>query len=158
MLSVDNFSESDLQKINSIPKSFRVNVLFFFILCVPASFLFGLLGLTKKGHGYWPTTLTLLSVFAVVAIFITIKDYLLYHKDRTNQKKYVGMITVTGKSTKKSDKIIFTDIPELRKLDLHTSELFDKVSVGDKLTIEISMYSKTLFRFDKDHIKLLNGR
>ena len=157
MLSVDNFSKSDLQKINSIPKSFVVTVLFFLILCVPASFLFGLLGLTKKGHGYWPTTLTLLSVFACVAILVTIKDYLLYRKDRTSQKKYVGIITVIGKSTKKSDKIIFTDIPELKKLDLITSELFDKVSVGDKVAIEISKYSKTLFRFEKDNIELLNG-
>ncbi|HSR38531.1 MAG TPA: hypothetical protein VLL95_06415, partial [Phnomibacter sp.] len=68
-----------------------------------------------------------------------------------------GTITVIGKSTKKGDKIIFTDIPELKKLDLHTSELFDKVLIGDKLTIEISKYSKTLFRLDKEQTDLLNG-
>ncbi len=157
MLTVDNFNQSDLQKINSIPKSFKVTVLFFFILCVPACFLFGLFGLTKKGHGYWPTTLALLTVFAVVAIFVTIKDYLRYQKDKTTQKKYVGTITVIGKSTKKGDKIIFTDVPELKKLELYTSELFDKVSIGDKLTIEISKFSKTLFRLNKDQFDLLNG-
>ena len=157
MLTVDNFNETDLQKINSIPKSFKVTGLFFLILCVPASFLFGLLGLTKKGHGYWPTTLTLLTVFTAVVIFVTIKDYLLYRKDKKTQKKYVGSITVIGKSTKKGETIIFTDIPELNKLELYTSELFDKVSIGDKLTVEISKYSKTLFRLDKDHINILNG-
>lgn len=157
MLTVDNFNQSDLQRINSIPKSFKVTVLFFLILCVPASFLFGLLGLTKKGHGYWSTTLTLLTVFAAVAIFVTIKDYLLYHKDKTKQKKYVGTITIIGKSIKKGDKIILTDTSDLKKLKLYTSELFDKVSIGDKLTIEISKYSKTLFRLDKDNIDLLNG-
>ena len=78
MLAVDNFTQSDLERINSIPKSFIVTLISFLILCVPASFLFGLLGLTKKGHGYWPTTLTLLAVFAAVTIFVTIKDYLHY--------------------------------------------------------------------------------
>jgi hypothetical protein len=157
MLTIDNFNQSDLEKINSIPKSFKVTMLFFVVICIPASFLFGLLGLTKKGHGYWPTTLTLFIAFAAVAIFAIIKDYLLYRKDKKKQKKYVGTITVIGKSTKKGDKIIFTDIPELKKLELYTSELFEKVSVGDKLTIEISTFSKTLFRLDKDHIDLLNG-
>jgi hypothetical protein len=157
MLTEDNFNQSDLERINSIPKSFKVTVLFFLILCVPASFLFGLFGLTKKGHGYWPTTSTLLMIFAAVAIFVIIKDYLLYQKDKTKQKKYVGTITVIGKSTKKGAKIIFTDIPEVKKLELYTSELFDKVSIGDKLTIELSKFSKTLFRLDKDHIDLLNG-
>ncbi len=152
MLTVANFTQSDLQKINSIPKSFRLTAFLFLILCVPASFLFGLLGLTKKGFGYWPTTFTLLTIFAAVVIFGTIKDYLLYYKDKTKQKKYVGIITVTGKSAKKGDKIIFTDTPELKKLDLIMSEVFDKVSVGDKLTIEISKYSKTLLRLEKDQI------
>ena len=124
---------------------------------MPASFLFGLLGLTKKGFGYWPTTFALLIIFAVVAVVTTIKGYLLYYKDKTNQKKYVGTITVTGKSTKKGDKIIFTDTPELKKLDLLMSEVFDKVSVGDKLTIEISKYSKTLLRLDKDQHDLLSS-
>ena len=124
---------------------------------MPASFLFGLLGLTQNGHGYWPATLTLLLVFSAVAIFVTIKGYLLYRKDKTTQKKYVGTITVIDKSTKKGDKIIFTDTPELKKLELYTSELFDKVCIGDKLTIEVSKFSKTLFRLDKDQIDLLNG-
>lgn len=156
MLTVDNFNQSDLERINSIPKSFKITVLFFIFICLPASFLFGLLGLTKNGHGYWPITLALITVFAAVAIFVIIKDYKLYHKDRTNQKKYVGVIKVTGKSIKKGDKIIFTDIPELKKLDLHTNELFDKVSVGDNLTIEISKFSRTLFRLEKGHFDLLN--
>ena len=92
MLTLETFNQSDLQRINSIPRSFKVVVLFFLILCVPASFLFGLWGLTQKGHGYWPTTLTLLAVFASVAIFVTIKDYLLYRKDKTTQKKFIGTI------------------------------------------------------------------
>ena len=149
MLSIENFSELDQQKIKSIPKSFKVTFLFFLFLCVPASFLFGLLGLTKKGNGYWPTTLILLTVFAAVATFVILKDYLLYHKDRTRQKKYVGTITVIGKSTKKNEKTIFTDLPEIKKLEL-TSELFNKVSIGDKLTIEISMFSKTIFKFENE--------
>ncbi|MEJ8818348.1 hypothetical protein [Lacibacter sp. H407] len=156
MLTVANFNQSDLQKIDSIQKSFRLTAVLFLILCVPASFLFGLFGLSKKGFGYWPTTFAFLIIIAIVATVKTIKDYLLYYKDKSNQKKYVGTITVTGKSTKKGDKIIFTDTPELKKLDLIMSEVFDKVAVGDKLTIEISKYSKTLLRLDKDQYDLLN--
>ena len=158
MLTLENFNQEDQQKIKAVPRTFKVTGIFFLILCVPASFLFGLLGLTKKGHGYWTTTIILLAVFAFVTLVILIKDYFLYYKDKIQQQKYKGVITIIGKSTKKGDKIIFTNVPELKKLNLYTDELFDKVSIGDKLTIEISKFSKTLFRLHKDQIDLLNCR
>jgi hypothetical protein len=157
MLTVDDFNQSDLQRISSIPKSFKVTGLFFLLFCVPTSLLFGLLGLAKNGFGYWLTTFTLLAVFAIVGIFAIGKDYLLYYKDKTNQKKYRGIIKVVGKSKKNGDKVIFTDIPELKKINLYTNELFEKISIGDTLTIEISKFSKTLFRLDKDQFDLLHG-
>ena len=156
MLTLENFNQEDQQKIKANPRTFKVTAIFFLALCVPASFLFGLLGLTKKGHGYWTTTIILLAVFAFVTLVILIKDYFLYYKDKIQQQKYKGVITIIGKSTKKGDKIIFTNAPELKKLNLYTDKLFDKVSIGDKLTIEISRFSKTLFKLDKDQVDLLN--
>ena len=156
MLTLENFNQEDQRKIKAIPKTFKVTGIFFLALCVPASFLFGLIGLTKKGHGYWTTTIILLAFFTLVTLFILIKDYFLYYRDKTKQQKYKGVIIIIGKSTKKGAKTIFTNAPELKKLNLYTNKLFERVSVGDKLKIEISKFSKTLFRLDKDQIDLLN--
>jgi hypothetical protein len=157
MLIIDNFNQTDQKKIDNAPKSFKVVGLVYCILLVPASFLFGLLGLTPKGHGYWITTLSFLVVFTLVAVFSVIKAFLLYRKDMINKKKYKGTIRVVDKSLKKGDKTIFTDSIELKKLDLLTNNIFDKVDIGDQLTIEISKYSKTLLRLEKNGADLLNG-
>ena len=156
MLTLENFNQEDQRKIKAIPRTFKVTGIFFLTLCVPASFLFGLLGLTKKGQGYWATTIFLLAVFTLITLVTLIKDYFLYHRDKTKQQKYKGVITIIGKSTRKGNKTIFTNAPELKKLNLYTRELFDRVNIGDKLTIEISKSSKTLFKLDKDEVDLLN--
>jgi hypothetical protein len=144
------------EKLKHFQEHSKCREYFFLTFCVPASFLFGLLGLTKKGHGYWTTTIILLAVFAFVTLVILIKDYFLYYRDKIKQQKYKGVITIIGKSPRKGDKIIFTNAPELKKLNLYTDKLFDEVSIGDKLTIEISRFSKTLFKLDKDQVDLLN--
>ncbi len=129
----------------------------FLLIFVPLSMVIGFLGLLKKGHGYWITTLTIFTILSAVAAFVIIKDYILYRKDKSKQRKYVGTITVINKSSKKGDNLIFTDCTEVNKIDLYISELFDKISIGDELTIEISQFSKTLFRLKKNNIDLLNG-
>ncbi|WP_416438241.1 hypothetical protein [Phnomibacter sp. MR] len=156
MLRIENLTEEDVKEIKAIPKSFLVTVYFLLLICFPASFLLGLLGLTKKGYGYWPTTIAFLVVFIFAGLFVTIKDFLLYQKDKAKQKKYVGTITVMNKSAKRGDYKIYTDAPELKELNLYSNELFDAIATGDTLTIEISTHSKTIFRLEKDHINLLN--
>ncbi|MEP7231155.1 MAG: hypothetical protein ABI691_12930 [Ginsengibacter sp.] len=156
MLTIETFDQADLQKIKTIPRSIKVTLLIFLLLCVPFSFLFGLLGLTKKGHGYWVTTISLLAVFTLLLMFVIIKDYFLYYRDKTTRQKYKGEITIIGKSKGKGEKIVFTDLPELKKFILYTKEIFDSIHVGDKLDIEISKFSKTILKLDKDKINLLN--
>lgn len=80
-----------------------------------------------------------------------------YLKDKKTQQKYAGVITVIKKSTKKGDRVIFTDDPQIRKLNLTEQAQFNKVVIGDELTIEISRFTKTIFRLEKGPIDLLNN-
>jgi fatty acid desaturase len=101
MLSIQKFSAEDIEKIQEMPKARKVYYLLF-ALCIPISFLAGLVGLLKKGYGYWPTTLGFLLFFFCVIIWLIAKEIFLYRKDLAKQEKLTGTTKVISKSQKRT--------------------------------------------------------
>ena len=156
MIIIKRLSDIDLEKVKIIP-TIKLHLWAFLLLGVPASFLFGLFGLANKGLGYWISTMALIMVLAAVTIFNIIKKYFHYYKDRRRLQKYAGEITIIAKSRKNGEKKIVTDSREIKWIELETKDLFDRIAIGDKLYIEISKYSKTLLRLEKNQIDMLTG-
>lgn len=150
MLITEKFNANDYNSIKGIPKSFRILLFLYAAFLVPASFLFGLLGLSKKGNGYWPTTVMILAVFSIIILWVIAKEYLAYKKDLSKQEKLSGTLIVKRKSSKKGETIIYLDSKELKKLNVYFKVIFDKIDIDDKLKIEISKYSKCLFLLEKN--------
>lgn len=71
------------------------------LFCTIISFVFGLLGLLKKGNGYWYATILLLILQIPIVAIKTIWDYYETNKDISNKTKMVGYMTVVTKSYKK---------------------------------------------------------
>lgn len=156
MLSTEKLNTSDLAIIEGIPKSFKVAAVIYSIFLVPLAFLLGLFGLLKKGYGYWPSTLAFLILFMLPLLLTLLKDYIAYKKDLKKQIKIKGTITVTRKSTKKGDRTIYTNEKELGKFQVYL-DIFDEITVGDKLNIEISKYSRQILLLEKNANSLING-
>ncbi|NTS43836.1 hypothetical protein HRG84_23340 [Flavisolibacter sp. BT320] len=154
MLSIQEFTEDDFAKIQTIPKAVRIYFLFF-LFCIPLAFLLGAFGLLKKGYGYWPTTLGFLCVFFLVLLWLTLKEVFFYLKDMERKQKYAGAVTVISKSGKKGEPTVYLDDTNLKKLTLYQDGTFEQINEGDVLNLEISRYSKFLFRLEKEGANLL---
>ena len=157
MLTKQLFNDYDIRLIEAIPKSFTKTVLLYLVVFVPVSFLFGLVGLLKKGHGYWLTTVSLLGFFTLVFLFVMLKEYIGYKKDLKGKMKLCGTFTVVKKSSVKYNNI-YTDASELKKLHLLDKALFEKITSGDELNIEIAIFTKKIFRLEKEGNNLLEKK
>jgi hypothetical protein len=158
MLTLQRFTESDLERVRKNSKTTtKLCLLAYCFLGVPASFSFGFYRLRSRGEDFWVSTFFMLIVFAIALSFFVVREYFRYYKDKRRQEKYRGEITITAKSAEKGKATIFTDDKELNKIELDTQKLFDKIQVGDRLQIEVSKYSKTLFKLEKNRNNLLNG-
>jgi|GEM_PF-6641637 len=157
MLTSESFSGSDLEKIQSLPQVFKLTAIFYVIIAIPISLLCGFFGLTKNGFGYWNIVMATFIFLMILFIFYQSYKYFLYKKDLKNQIKLVGTVIITSKSAKKGNNIIFTDSKTLKKIDVNSKDIFDRLSVGDKVNIEISKFSKEILSLKKDNVELKNG-
>ena len=156
MLSIEKLNTEDLYIIKSIPKSFKSSLILGSIVYVPLSFLIGLIGLTKKGKGYWQTTILFLLFFIVAFLLFMVKEYVAYKKDLKWKLKLVGHVRITEKIVEKDKTLIHTDAKDLKEFKIYSKESSDKIEIGDILTIQISKYSKPLLTLEKDGVDLLN--
>jgi len=156
MLSVEELNIEDHYLLDGIPKSIKASVILGSIIYIPLSFLIGLIGLTKKGIGYWQTTLLFLSLFIFVFFVHSLKEYLLYKKDVKRKLKWVGMITIKGKTVKRDKTLFHTDIEELKEFALQSNECSNQIEIGDTLTIQFTKFGKTLLLLEKNDSNLLN--
>ena len=156
MLSVQTFTQSDLNKVRALPKGFKLAFFIILVICIPLSFVFGLLGLLKKGYGYWPTTIGFLIFVSLIYLYFFLKDYVAYRKDLAKKLKLSGEINVISKSKKKNERIIYFDTNEIKRINVYSKSIFDKIQIEDTLKIEITKYSKCLLKLEKNGENLLN--
>ena len=157
MLATKNFTKEDYNTIESNKKGTREYYMLFLKFFAPLSFFLGLIGLAKKGFGYWPTTLVILAICFLVTLYLVIKENMQYKKDLGAEMKFCGTITVLKKSWKKNDYCIYTDSKNLKKIDVYFPAIFDQIEEGDELYIEVAKFSKYIFRLDKGIVPLMNG-
>lgn len=155
MLVLQEFNEGDIQRIKEFPKSIRFTVILMLAIFFPLSFFFGLTGLLQKGYGYWVTTISFLIFFSCIVFFYWFKNYLNYKRDFSKCVKYSGLIVVKYKSVKKGEVFIFTDSLDVKKISIYPTEQFSKIMIGDLLFIEVSKYTTTILRLEKDGESLL---
>jgi hypothetical protein len=155
MLTISEFTNDEIKAIESSLKGSKVYFIIYAMLFVPLSLLLGLTGLSKKGFGYWPTTLVLLVFFSLLTFYLFVKENILCRKDLRDRQKYTGTIKVLKKSRKRNDCIIYIDAKEIKKIDVLTFEIFDQIEVGDSLHIEIAVSSKYIFKLDKGILPLV---
>lgn len=158
MLTTVYFNNDDLSIIEFSKKDIKTYILIFLKFFLPLSFLLGLIGLTKNGNGYWPTTIGFIIFFLLITIYLIIKENILLNKDLKEKEKFVGTITVKKKSRIETDTIIYTDAPEIKKIDIHFVSIFKQIEIGDQLSLEIAKHSKHVFKLAKGENILIHGR
>ncbi len=157
MITVTNFTAEDFQVIDGSKKAWKIYFYIYIMLLSPLCFLFGLLGLLKKGHGYWPTTITMLLSTLVLVVYLAVKEFVLYKRDIHFKLKYSGAIVVERKSTKTNDYYIYTDSSQIKKIHVSSADVFNQIAVGDELFIEMTKFGKRLLILKKDNLVLQNG-
>lgn len=155
MLREIPFSESDFEKIKELPKSFKVYYIVLPIIIIPLSFLVGLLGLLKKGFGYWPTTIAFLSFCILYFLIVLTRDYINYRRDISKRIKLSGQIRVKRKKELKKEMIVYFESKQLKKIRITSKATFDTILENDIFSIEISKYSNHLFNLKKGDVSLL---
>ena len=157
MLKISEFNNEEIKTIEANLKGSKIYFALYFKLFAPLSFLMGLIGLAKKGFGYWPTTLAILIFFLAITMYLFIKENILYKRDLKHKQKYTGLITVMKKSRNRNDCLIYTDVKEVKKIDVLFFDIFDQIEVGDELYLEIALSSKFIFKLEKGILPLING-
>lgn len=157
MLKRIPFSSADIEALKSQPRTFKFTFILLLIIYVPLCFVIGLVGLFKKGYGYWPTTIAFLCFFTAVALFTFIRDYIRYKKDMKFQIKLSGDLLVKSKSEKRGARVIHFDSNQIKQLSLISKTGFEKLLEGDIINIEISKYSKYIFSLKKGTESLIEN-
>lgn len=155
MITTTNLNSEELEIMQFGKKDTKAYVVLFLKIFTPLSFLLGLLGLLKKGNGYWPTTVFFLSVFLFTTVYLIIKEQIQFSKDIKEQLKYVGTVAVVKKSGDNDCKI-YTDSKELKKINIDFPSLFNQINVGDVLYLEVAKSSKFIFKLNKGDISIIN--
>lgn len=157
MITTTNFTKSELEIIEFKKKDIKSYIFIFLKFFLPLSFLLGLLGLANKAAGYWPTTTGIIIIFALVTIYLIVKENILLNKDLRDKTKFTGTITVQKKSRVETDTIIYTDAQEIKKIDVHFFSIFKQIEVGDEIFVEIAKHSKHIFKLSKGESILITG-
>jgi hypothetical protein len=156
MFTIEKLNNDDLYLIRAFTKSLMTTFYSFLIFAVPLSFLFGLFGLTKKGIGYWNAALFFFAALIMLFVLNFLKEVINHIRDIKSKIKLVGIIIVAGKVNRNGDFVIQTDAKEIKEFNLFDKECFDQIEIGDKLTIQISKYRKSLLSLEKDGVDLLD--
>ena len=151
---LQKLTETDLEKLKSTKNVFKVMHLLFLSFAFLISLLSGMFGI--RIFGYLPTVgFTFLFLLLIYLIyFLTL--YLKYRKDVYQQQKISATIQVIRKSPNK-DKVIWTDNPVFKRIEVLNQEALSLINVGDKLYVEQTLNSKMLLRLEKQGKDLLNG-
>jgi len=155
MLSIERFTEQDVNSIRNSIKDRKSVYPFLALLYLPLALLFGLLGLLPGNPGYLVVTIFFIASFTVTIL----KDWIMVRyrsgKDLKKRIKFSGLILVTEKD--KDNEVIYTNYKEVKKVKIQSEEAFKKIEYGDKIYIEISKHCKYIFRLEKDGEDLLDA-
>jgi hypothetical protein len=156
MLAETFFNNNEAAKIENNNKKFKKIVSLIIIIGVPLEFFAGFLASKKYHTLFLPVTAVGLIILLLVYYFVFLKGLESIKKDISEQIKLVGELQVVSKSEKEKCRIIGLNSPQLESISI-SKDAFDKIDIGDILFIEISKYTKYIFRLSKDGETIING-
>ena len=156
MLTQTFFNSSNTARIETSYKRYKQIAILVLLVGVPVQFLIAFLASQKSRVVFWAVIIFGLGmlIWAFSAIFL--KTLKLLKQDLSEQIKLVGELQVSSKSEKDKQWLIGFESSDLDKINL-TQGAFEKINIGDTLTIEISKYAKHIFKLSKDGEAIMNS-
>lgn len=152
---LQDLTKADIEKLKGMGNAFKLMHLLFLAFAVIISFLSGILGI--KSGGYLPTAgFTFLLLLLLYLIYFSIK-YIAYRKDLYQQRKATATVKVIKKSSKQSEKTVWTNQAAFKRIEVLNEEAFGLIHLGDELYVEQTVNSKFLLKLQKEGKDLLKG-
>ena len=155
MLVEKFFSPSETTRVETNHRRYKRVVTFSIIVLAPAQVLVAYLASKKVPGLFWPICLFGLTITGLSYFFVFKKGLDSFKKELSEQVKLVGELQVTTKSKKKDQCIIGFNSTEVDSI-LVPQNVYEKIDIGDILSIEISKYSKFTFKLSRDGQNLIN--
>lgn len=154
MLSQTFFSEDDNKQLQ---RSSRINRLVAYgslVIFIPVDILIAYVAFWKTPIVFWIFAIfcILMLLWMVNAAFF--RQIRKFELDLGEQTKLTGEVLVTSKSKKNKQFIIGLDAEDLDAVPVG-KPAFEKIEIGDKLSIEFSKYGKLVFKLTRNGESLL---
>jgi hypothetical protein len=149
MLSEKFFTPADTEKAEMLQKKFRKFSSRTMIILVPLDLLIAYIASLKSPGMFLPISAVLLVFLGLMYYFVFLKALKSFDKDLNEQVKLVGELDVKSKKVQKNIFIVNFDSEELKSISV-TKKTFDLINAGDRISLEVSKYSNTIFRLEKN--------
>ena len=156
MLSEKFFTDLDRNRIEKKYNFFKKVLLIIIFIVVPLDFLIAYVVSLKVAYFFWPILLINLLLVALLVKNVFLKSLNQIKNDLNEQIKLVGEVLVSNKSESKNNQVIFFSSAEISELNIDKNA-YNKIEIGDTLTLEIAKNSETIFRLIKSGEILING-
>jgi len=156
MLTQSFFDSSNAARIEASYKRVKQIAFLVILVGVPVEFLIAFLGSQKSRMVFWPVLIFGLAIliWAFYAVFLKMLKSL--KQDLSEQIKLVGELQVISKSEKDKQWLIGFESTDLDIINLK-QDAFEKINIGDTLSIEISKYAKHIFKLSRDGETIMNN-
>src|SRR5215467_11206116 len=148
ILSQTFFNSTDADRLQTSYKKFRLIAYLLLVVGIPVGFLIGYIASLNHPEWFWPMSLLPVAIFLFGFYFAFFKQLKSFRQDLAEQTKMVGTLNVISKSEKDKQLLVGFDSEELSQMAL-AKPVFDKINIGDNLSIEFSKYSKYIFKISR---------
>lgn len=156
MLDERLFTENDAYNLKKSYKAHKMASYLLLIIMIPIIFLISYIISMQVPYIFLPFALVFVSLLLVSYYLAFFKRLKLMKQDIASQTKLVGSLQVTSKSERNKRLFIGFDSQDLEKLYLNKG-IFDKIGIGDTLSLEIAEYSHSVFIMSRGD-ELLMGK
>jgi hypothetical protein len=148
MLSQTFFDRGDADRLQSSYKKFRLISYLLLIIGIPVEVLIGYVASLGSAEMFWPISLLGLAILLFGFYIVFFKRLKSIRQDLAEHTKMVGILQVISKSEKDKQLFVGFESDELNQIVLGRPA-FDRINIGDNLSIEFSKYSKYIFKISR---------
>ncbi len=149
MLSETFFNDNDSDKLRSGYKKFKIISYLIPVIGIPFEILLAYAASLRFAVLFWPILLIGVIILLSAFYFVFLKRLKLLHQDLTEQIKLVDILEVISKSGKDKQFIVGFNSDDLKLISTSRS-VFDKINIGDKLSVEYSKYAKSVLKLARE--------
>ena len=156
MLSQTFFDRNDTDRLQTSYKKFSTISYLTLIIGIPVEVLIGYVASIRIAALFWPVALLGLAILLSAYYIVFFKRMKSFRQDLAEQTKLVGSLRVVSKSEKDKQLLVSFDSDELKQANLARAA-FDKINIGDILSVEFSKYARYIFKMSKGDDIIING-